>query len=247
MCYNNDEKEKNMKQIRSVVWGIAIIALGIIFGGNALGLFSIDIFFDGWWTLFIIVPSVIGLFTEKEKISSLMFLAAGVILLLAAQNVFSYEVAWKVILAVALVVIGIGIITKSIFRENNDKEVEKKVHDLGDGKMMDSQVAVFSGSDRTYNDEVFSGSNLVAVFGGVDLDLRRAKFTKDVVIKAFCLFGGIDITVPADVQVKIKSGFVFGGASDERKGGDTNKGKYTIYIDAAGGFGGISVADKKNK
>ena len=65
-------------------------------------------------------------------------------------------------------------------------------------------------------------------------------------IKAFCLFGGIDIKVPEDVQVKIKSGFIFGGASDERKG-DTGKGKYTIYLDAAGGFGGISVSDKGKK
>lgn len=235
-----------MKQVRPIVWGIAIIALGIIFGGNALGLFNVNIFFDGWWTLFIIVPSVISLFTEKEKISSLVFIAAGVLLLLAAQDVFSYEVAWKAILAVALVAIGTSIIIKSIFHSKNDKEVEKKVKDLGDGKTMDSQMAVFSGTERVYNNEVFSGANLMAVFGGVDLDLRKAKFEKDTVIKAFCLFGGIDIKAPEDVQVKIKSGFIFGGASDERKG-DTSKGKHTIYLDVAGGFGGVSISDKGKK
>ena len=111
---------------------------------------------------------------------------------------------------------------------------------------MDSQTAIFSGSDRVYNDEAFSGSNLVAVFGGVDLDLRKAKFEKDTVIKAFCLFGGIDIKVPEDVQIKIKSGFVFGGVSDDRKG-DESKGKHIIYLDAAGGFGGISISDKNKK
>ncbi|MBQ1528293.1 hypothetical protein IIZ77_01435, partial [Candidatus Saccharibacteria bacterium] len=99
-----------MKQIKPIIWGIAIIALGIIFGGNALGLFKLDIFFDGWWTLFIIIPSIISLFTDKEKLSSLGFLSAGIILLLAAQNVFSYDVAWKIILAVALVIIGLSII-----------------------------------------------------------------------------------------------------------------------------------------
>ena len=95
-----------MKQMKPIIWGVAIIALGLIFGLNALGLFNIDIFFDGWWTLFIIVPSVISLFTEKEKLASLGFLAAGVILLLAAQNVFDYDVAWKAILAVFLIIIG---------------------------------------------------------------------------------------------------------------------------------------------
>ena len=67
--------------------------------------------------------------------------------------------------------------------------------------------------------------------------------TKDTVIGAFSLFGGVDIRVPEDVQVKIKSGFIFGGVSDERKG-DASKGKYTIYLDAAGGFGGVEIKDK---
>ena len=233
-----------MNKLRAIIWGLAIIALGVIFGGNALGIFSIDIFFDGWWTLFIIVPSFISLITEKQKLVSLVCLSAGVLLLLASQNYFTYEVAGKVILAIFLVAAGLMIIFKGLFRGNNDKEVEKKVQDLEDDKTMDSQTAIFSGSDRVYNGEVFSGSNLVAVFGGIDLNLTNAKFEKDTVIKAFCLFGGIDIKVPEDVQVKIKSGFIFGGASDERKG-DTGKGKYTIYLDANGGFGGISVNDKK--
>lgn len=232
-----------MNKTKSIIWGVAIMALGVIFGGNAMGLFSLNIFFDGWWTLFIIVPSIVSLFTDKEKLSSLGFLAVGIILLLAAQNVFSYDVAWKVILAVVLVIVGLNIIIKSVFHNSNDKEVVKKVRDLEDGKTMDSQVAFFSGSDRVYKDELFSGSSLVAVFGGVNLDLRKAKFTKDTVIKAFCLFGGIDIKVPEDIQVKIRSGFIFGGASDERKS-TSSKGKYTIYIDAAGGFGGISISDK---
>ena len=104
-------------------------------------------------------------------------------------------------------------------------------------------MAIFSGSDRTYNDESFQGSNLVAIFGGVSLNLKKAKIEKDTVIKAFTLFGGIDIIVPDDVKVKLKSGFIFGGFSDERKNAN-DKGKHAIYIDAAGGFGGINVTDK---
>lgn len=235
-----------MKQARSIIWGIAIIALGVIFGGNALGLFNINVFFDGWWTLFIIIPSAISLITKKEKISSLVVLAAGVILLLAAQNVFSYDVAWKVILAVLFVGIGLGIIIKGLIRGKDDKEVEKKVHELGSDESGEAQMAVFSGNDRTYKGEVFSGANLMAVFGGVDLDLREAKFTKDTAIRAFCLFGGIDIKVPEDVQVKIKSGFFFGGVTDERED-SPNNGKYTIYIEAAGGFGGLTIGEKGKK
>ena len=238
-----------MKQFKAIIWGLAIIALGVIFGGHALGLFNFNIFFDGWWALFIIVPSAISLITDKDKMSNLFMLAVGVILLLAAQGVFgedSWNVAWKVILAVFLISLGLWIVVKGVFHSNNDKEVEKKIRKLEDEKTMESLVAIFSGSDRVYNDEVFTGATIAAVFGGAELDLKRAKFTKDTVIKAFCLFGGIDIKVPEDVQVKIKSGFIFGGASDDRKG-ETGKGKYVIYIDCAGGFGGISISDKAKK
>lgn len=55
----------------------------------------------------------------------------------------------------------------SLIHNNNDKEVEKKIQDLHNDKVMDSQTAIFSGSERTYNDEAFSGANLIAVFGGV--------------------------------------------------------------------------------
>lgn len=236
-----------MKQIKPIVWGIAIIILGVIFGGNALGLFNLDIFFDGWWTLFIIIPSVVSLFTDQDKIMSLGFVAVGVILLLAAQDVFSYDVAWKVILAVFLVAVGLSIIINSIFHNKNNQEVAKKVAEVTkDSKAMDSQFAAFSGTDRVYKDEVFTGSNIAAIFGGVSLDLRNAKFEKDTVIKAFALFGGIDIIVPEDVKVKLKSSFIFGGISDDRKSA-SEKGKHTIYIDAAGGFGGVTITDKTKK
>ena len=114
-----------MKKVRPIIWGIAVIVLGVVFGGNALGLFDFDIFFDGWWTLFIIIPSAVSLITEKEKLASLGFLAAGVILLLAAQNVFSYDVAWKVILAVFLIVAGLTIIVKSLIHSCFPKNIRQ--------------------------------------------------------------------------------------------------------------------------
>ena len=232
-----------MKKFTQIIWGLAIIALGVIFAGNALGWFNIDLFFKGWWTLFIIIPSFIDIFTEDHKITSFVFLCAGVILLLAAQEVFGYDVAWKVILAIVLVIIGCSIIFKNLFHNKASKEIEKKIKKLGNDDKMDGQVAVFSGSDRAYKKEVFLGSNLVAVFGGIDLDLRNAIFEKDTVIKAVCVFGGIDITVPSDVEVKIKSGFAFGGISDDRKK-LAKSSKHTIYMDAAGCFGGITISDK---
>ena len=52
------KKEEIMKKIEEILWGVFFIAIGIIIGLNALGITDINIFFDGWWTLFIILPVV---------------------------------------------------------------------------------------------------------------------------------------------------------------------------------------------
>ncbi|MBR2695720.1 hypothetical protein IKE86_02325 [Candidatus Saccharibacteria bacterium] len=115
-----------MKRTKSIIWGIAILALGIYFGGKALGLFSFELFFNGWWTLFIIIPSLIGLFSDKDsKFANLFMLALGAILLLASQNVFGWDIAWKVIVAALLAVIGLSIIFKNLFADKTKESKNK--------------------------------------------------------------------------------------------------------------------------
>lgn len=134
-----------MKQTKSIIWGIAILALGIFFGGKALGLFDFELFFNGWWTLFIIVPSLVSLCTERFKFGSLFMLALGVILLLASQDVFSWDAAWKVILAAFFVTIGLSIIFKNLFIKDvkavKDRfTVEVKNHGVDVDKAKEAEV-----------------------------------------------------------------------------------------------------------
>ena len=56
-----------MKNLTSVIWGLAFIIVGVIFGLNTLNITDINIFFDGWWTLFIIIPCFINLFKAGDK------------------------------------------------------------------------------------------------------------------------------------------------------------------------------------
>lgn len=55
-----------MKKVSTWLWGIVLIALGVIWGGNVLGIINVDLFFPGWWTLFIIVPCFISLFDDDD-------------------------------------------------------------------------------------------------------------------------------------------------------------------------------------
>ena len=70
------------KKVSNIIWGLLFIVIGTIFALNALEITDIDIFFDGWWTLFIIIPCAVGLITERDKTGNLIGLAIGVFLLL---------------------------------------------------------------------------------------------------------------------------------------------------------------------
>ena len=95
-----------MKKFGNVLWGIVLIIIGLIIGGNALGITNINIFFDGWWTLFIIIPCFIGLFKDNEKTVNLIGLLIGVALLLACQNIIDFHLIWKLAFPIILVIIG---------------------------------------------------------------------------------------------------------------------------------------------
>ena len=227
-----------MKKVQGVMWGLVLIALGVILGGNAFDWWNIELFFDGWWTLFIIVPCVIGLITEKgERIGNLAGIIAGVLLLLACQNVITFDVLWKMILPIVVISIGIILICKNLFNHKFDKEINKLNKDLNDD---DAIGAAFSGQNINFAGEEFKGKNVGAVFGGLKLDLRKAIIKKDVVINAKAIFGGIDILVPDDVTIKIKSNSIFGGISNKKDNTPSDKAP-TIYINGTAIFGGVDI------
>ena len=62
MEWNNNGNQNMVSKLA----GIALVVVGMIIAGNALGWWNVSLFFRGWWTLFIIIPSVIGLFDSRE-------------------------------------------------------------------------------------------------------------------------------------------------------------------------------------
>ena len=46
-----------MKDYTKYIIGFLLIFIGLILGLNAFGITNINLFFSGWWTLFIIIPS----------------------------------------------------------------------------------------------------------------------------------------------------------------------------------------------
>jgi len=224
-----------LKKVNSILWGIVLIAIGAVFALNALNITNISIFFDGWWTLFIIIPSFIGLFTEQDKSGNLTALAVGIILLLCCQDIISFGTFFKLIIPVIIVIAGIKMVFKGIFG-NKANEMFAKMKE--EGKEPKVCCATFSGSNIKYDGEIFEGGDYTSVFGGIKCDLRSAIIEKDCAIRVCAIFGGIDILLPENVNVKVNATGIFGGVSDKTVH-KTNA--PTVYISGICMFGGVDI------
>lgn len=224
-----------MKNVSNMIWGLVLVAAGVLFALNALGVTDVDVLFDGWWTLFIIVPCAAGLFTQRDKSGNLMGLLIGVLLLLCCQKVLEFSIFWKLVLPAIVVIIGLRLIFSGLFRKKEGGCTVTAVNADGSPTL---GCAVFSGCEVNYGAKVFEGAKLVAVFGGVECDLRDAIIEKDCVIEVAAVFGGIDIWLPKNVTVQTNSISLFGGIDDMTKPSSDGP---TVYIKGACIFGGTDI------
>lgn len=223
-----------MKKTGNILWGVVFIVLGLIFGLNAMGITDIDVFFKGWWTLFIIIPSLIGVIKNARGVGNYIWLAIGIVLLLSAQGILNISRVGNLIFPAILVAIGLSIIFKDVAAE----KVSDKIKELNkDNK--EEYYATFSGQKLNYVGNEFKGVSVNAIFGGVDIDLRNAIIEQDQVINATAVFGGVNILAPNNVNVQVKSNSIFGGVSNKTIPNKENV--PTIYIKAFCLFGGAEI------
>ena len=223
-----------MKDKGNLIWGIILIVVGIIIGLNSLGIANINIFFDGWWALFIIIPSLADIIKRPNKASNYGWLVLGIVLLLCAQDILKFEVIGKLIFPAILVFIGLSL----LFKDKVGKKVKEKIKTLNE-EGLEEYYATFSGQEINKAGEVFNGASLNAIFGGIDLKLQDVKIQKDILINATAVFGGIDIIVPSNVNVKVQSTSIFGGTDNKITKQTENL--PTIYVKAFCLFGGVDI------
>jgi hypothetical protein len=104
-----------------------------------------------------------------------------------------------------------------------------------------ASVAILSGAKRAGPWLVPPAYTAVAVCGGVELDLRDARFTAtEMTIQAFCLMGGVSITVPEDMAVDV-SGIGIMGGFDHQASGPGAPGAPHLRVVGFALMGGVEV------
>lgn len=226
-----------MKNVKNILWGLILIFIGIVLAGNAIGIFNINIFFNGWWTLFIIIPAFIGLISDDDKTGNLIWLIVGLVLLVGTNGIINFDLIWKLLLPIIIIIFGLSLIFKDKFNSEISKTIKKLNAKINSKEGIN---ATFSSQRIKLDNEEFKGTNLNAVFGSIRLDLRKAKIDDDIVINASSIFAGIDILIPDGYNIKYKSNSMFGGVSNYKNSKINEKNK-TIFIEAYCLFGGVNI------
>ncbi len=106
-------------------------------------------------------------------------------------------------------------------------------------------IAVFGGATRSGKWRMRRNTQALALFGGIELDLTEAVFENQVVeISGFWCFGGLDIKVPAGIEVRDQTAGIFGG-TDVKHIGEPLPGAPVLVIKGMSLFGGVSVHGPK--
>lgn len=223
-------------KVSNILFGIAFVIAGIGFAGNAFGMWNFSLFFDGWWTLFIIIPCVIVIIKNGFSPVPVIGVAVGVMLLLSEQKIIDGRMMRGLIFPVILVIIGLAIIFRT--SASSAAHQAKQINQMRKGQL--PEYAAIFGSQNVRISESFYGANATAIFGGVELDLRDAVIREDIVINATAVFGGADIFLPANVKVKTSCLPIFGGVGNKARSSE-DAGAPTVYINATCIFGGVDA------
>lgn len=112
------------KKIGAVIVGLIVILAGVGYAASAMG-FNLDfssLLFEGWWTVFIIVPGVLRLFRkDSNKVFAIALIVVGVGLLLS--QLIHFEL-WSWLVPVIIVAVGVSIVV-SAFTGSKNGENEK--------------------------------------------------------------------------------------------------------------------------
>ena len=224
-----------MKRNNKIIWGSALVVCGIIW--IVCICLHINILFNGWWTLFIIVPCICALLGNSEKTGPAIGVGVGVLLLLAEQNVIDWDMFWKIGLAVLVIALGLGMIFSNKLKGSTSTSVKTLNRD---GKNIRVVNASFGEQNLSFGGEAFEGADVTASFASVHLDLRGAIINEDVELNVDCKFAGLVIDAPNDLLVKVTANATFGGVDDKRRV-ILSEHTHTLYISGSCVFSGIEI------
>src|SRR5215831_14692009 len=198
---------------RSFAWSFAfggvIVFIGVVLLLDHMGVINASGLWR-FWPMILILAGILRALNECTRLLGIVLIVAGVFLQLGQFHLvrITWDMLWP------MVVIGIGLTliwsTLQARKAGIGGTVEMPT---GPGAL--NEIAIFSGIEKRIMGKNFSGGRMVAIFGGIEIDLWQAEMQGDeAVLQIDAVFGGVEIRVPDTWLVSSHGQGIFGGYSD---------------------------------
>ena len=143
---------------------------------------------------------------NRRTIIGIIFIVAALLRLADMWGIvqLNWDHSWTEYFGpVLLLYVGIEMLIYSL-SHNPSQWLQRPLPNGEDGKRMCCSVR-FGADEYVYRGEPFRGARLDALCGGLRLDMRQALISEDEEIDIHTFLGGVEILVPANVNVIVNS------------------------------------------
>ena len=196
---------------RRLLTGLLLILVGLVLALDNFGFIPWELWYLTSWKTLIIVIGVFLIISSKNKVAgTIMILVGGFFL---AREIFDlWHYGWRDLWPFILIFIGILIIVRKRIHESYQSTTEDRDIDTID------DMNVLGGGEKIITSRNFKGGKITNILGGGEYDFTQTTLSGDRnVIDLFCLFGGVNLRVPPDWNVRVEVTPILGGFSDKRR------------------------------
>lgn len=227
--------------------GFILLLIGAFFLLRNMDL-DIPFWIVSWQMIVIGIGLIIWIASSFKNNGGLIMILVGGIFLMKDIFAWSYDIS-RFIWPAAMIAGGIYFIFRKETPWSEKKQKIEKYHAFGYSTTSDDFLnisAIFSGVNKIVVSKEFKGGEMNAIFGGTDINLTQADFNGTIEIEVNCIFGGAEMVVPANWDVKINMNTIFGGVEDKRPIElMSNNPEKTLIIKGSCIFGGLEIKSYK--
>ena len=205
------------RQRSRVVFGAFIVVVGLFALLDNLHLFDSHVVQPYWPLVFVALG---GLKLSSTRRPNSLFVGGALIVVgvgMTLQNLGLFHFEWRQLWPLALIWLGLSVITRGFIVRGDvtcraaPGEREERVEH---GSRVDAS-ATMSGIVLRNDSQEFTGGEINAVMGAVELDLRGAAIATEAVLHLSIVMGGVEIKVPREWSIVVNGSPLLGGMEDK--------------------------------
>ena len=207
------------RQRSRMVFGAFIIVVGLFALLDNLHIFDSHLVQPFWPLVFV----ALGALKMSQGRHPKHYVFGGVLMLVGAgmtlQNLGLIHFRVRDLWPVVLIFVGLNVLTRGFRRGTDGQPLPRPRPGRRDerfehGASIDAS-AMMSGIVLKNDSQEFTGGEINAVMGAVEIDLRQAAIATEAVLHLSVIMGGVEIRVPREWSVSVNGTPMLGGIEDK--------------------------------